>query len=397
MAGISFRGVEKVFEGGVRAVETLDLDVRDGELLVLLGPSGCGKTTVLRLLAGLESPTRGEIHVAGRRVERLPPAERDVAMIFQDYALYPHKSVAENLAFPLRMRRTPRPERDRRVREVAELLDIDGLLDKRPGQLSGGQQQRVAIGRALVREPAAFLMDEPLSNLDAQLRARIRTELGALQRRLGITTLFVTHDQNEAMTLGDRIAVMRAGRLHQVGTPDELYAAPADLSVASFVGEPSMNLLAGTLERLDGAWRVRVGEAALELPAPPTPPGAAPAGDDVAANAPGRDIQITLGLRPEALRLVGAESAEALVSARVRAVETLGPDRLVHLEPGVGEAEAALTVRVPRSEEPPAPDARVGVAADAHQAHVFGPDGHRLELRGRDAAPRATRAGPASP
>jgi multiple sugar transport system ATP-binding protein len=393
VAGISFRGVEKVFAGGVRALAPLDLDVRHGELLVLLGPSGCGKTTVLRLLAGLETPTRGEIHVGGRRVDQLPPSERDVAMIFQDYALYPHKSVAENLGFPLRMRRTPRPERERRVREVAELLDIGPLLEKRPGQLSGGQQQRVAIGRALVREPAAFLMDEPLSNLDAQLRARIRTELGALQRRLGITTLFVTHDQNEAMTLGDRVAVLRAGRLHQLGTPDELYAAPADLSVAAFVGEPSMNLLPGALERVNGAWSVRFGRAALELPAR----GAAGAADGApreemhggrgpASDAPPQSRRVTLGLRPEALRLVDADAADALLAARVQAVETLGPERIVRLEAGDGES-IALTVRIPRRQDPPRVDQRVGVAADASQAHVFGADGRRLGSYGSPGTP----------
>ena len=425
MAAISYRGVEMVYDGGVRAVDGLDLEVRDGELLVLLGPSGCGKTTVLRLLAGLEAPTGGEIHVDGRRVDTLPPARRDVAMIFQDYALYPHKTVAQNLAFPLRMRRMPRADRERRVREVAELLDIEALLHARPGQLSGGQQQRVAIGRALVREPAAFLMDEPLSNLDAQLRARIRTELGALQRRLGITTLFVTHDQNEAMTLGNRVAVMRAGRLHQVGTPDELYAAPADLAVASFVGEPRMNLLAGTLERVDGLWRVRIGERALDLPwahAPAgaprreAPPSSTPSGGATPSGAPSNSLgdavgassapevgPVTLGLRPEALRLTGPEADEALLVGRVRAVETVGPERLVHLEtagPGAAapapravdpadaaraaDRDASLVVRVPRREPPPAAGARVGIAADAAQAHLFGPDGRRL---GRPARP----------
>ena len=372
MATVSFHGVEKVYDDGVRAVDDLHLDVGDGELLALLGPSGCGKTTVLRLLAGLETPTRGEIRVGDRRVDTLPPAERDVAMIFQDYALYPHKTVAENLAFPLRMRRAPRSERERRVQEAAELLDLTPLLDKRPGQLSGGQQQRVAIGRALVREPAAFLMDEPLSNLDAQLRARIRTELGALQRRLGITTLFVTHDQSEAMTLGHRVAVMRRGRLHQVGTPDELYRAPADLFVASFVGQPAMNLLSGALRVDAGACRVRVGARSLDLPRsafPRVEPGA----DDV-----------VVGLRPEALRLVSPEAKGLLLRGRVQSVESLGPERIVHVEaePGsarsAGDAPVTVTVRVPARAAPPAVDELVGVAADAAQAHVFHPEGRPL-------------------
>ena len=372
MAAVSFHGVGKVYDDGVRAVDDLHLEVGDGELLALLGPSGCGKTTVLRLLAGLETPTRGEIRVGDRRVDTLPPAERDVAMIFQDYALYPHKTVAENLAFPLRMRRTPRGERERRVREAAELLDLTPLLGKRPAQLSGGEQQRVAIGRALVREPAAFLMDEPLSNLDAQLRARIRTEVGALQRRLGITTLFVTHDQSEAMTLGHRVAVMRRGRLHQVGTPDELYRAPADLFVASFVGQPAMNLLSGALRVDAGACRVRVGARSLDLPRsafPRVEPGA----DDV-----------VVGLRPEALRLVSPESEELLLKGHVRSVESLGPERIVHVEaePGsarsVDDTRVTVTVRVPARAAPPAVDELVGVAADAAQAYVFDFEGRPL-------------------
>jgi multiple sugar transport system ATP-binding protein len=374
VAEVSFRGVEKVFDGGVRAVDTLDLEVADGELLVLLGPSGCGKTTVLRLLAGLETPTGGEIHVGGRRVDQLPPADRDVAMIFQDYALYPHKTVAQNLQFPLRMRGVRREDREGRVREVAELLDIDALLEKRPGQLSGGQQQRVAIGRALVREPAAFLMDEPLSNLDAQLRARIRTELGALQHRLGITTLFVTHDQGEAMTLGHRVAVMREGRLLQVGTPDALYAEPADVFVASFVGEPSINVLDGRLERADGAWSVLAGGARLALS--DFSESQRTAGDDKSADLvpEWKDAVVTVGLRPEALRLTGPDAEAAFLTARVRAVETLGHDRLVHLEHG----DIGLVARIPRSETPPGVGERVGVAADAAQAHLFGRDGRRL-------------------
>jgi multiple sugar transport system ATP-binding protein len=379
VATVSFRGVEKVYADGVRAVHDLDLEARDGELLALLGPSGCGKTTVLRLVAGLETPTRGEIHVGERRVDRLPPAERDVAMIFQDYALYPHKTVAENLAFPLRMRGEPRGERERRVREVAELLDLAPLLGKRPGHLSGGQQQRVAIGRALVREPAAFLMDEPLSNLDAQLRARIRTELGALQRRLGITTLFVTHDQSEAMTLGHRVAVMRQGRLHQVGTPDELYGAPADLFVASFVGQPPMNLVSGTLDGREGAWTIRLGEGILSLPSPFSPRGPSPNG------------RVVAGLRPEALRLVEPRSADALLNAWVRSVESSGPERIVRLEADLPEREpgdpdevsAEITVRIPRREVPPRADQLVGVASDTGQIHVFARDGrpiNRMEV-----------------
>lgn len=375
MATISFRGVHKVYPEGARAVEDLDLKVGEGELLVLLGPSGCGKTTVLRLLAGLESPTRGEIFVGGRRVDGLPPAQRDVAMIFQSYALYPHKTVSDNLAFPLRMRRAPPPERERRVREVAELLDLTPLLHKRPGHLSGGQQQRVAIGRALVREPAAFLMDEPLSNLDAQLRTRIRSELGALQRRLGITTLFVTHDQTEAMTLGHRVAVLRDGRLQQIGTPDELYRRPGNVFVAGFVGQPAMNLLAATLVHEGGARQLRfVGsDAALTAPAGLVAPDAEPA------------TQLCVGWRPEALRLRSPQDEDVLCTGTVRAVESLGPERLIHVEtglttcvPAVTSTPTTLIVRMPAASRAPRVDELVGVVGIAGSAHYFGADGRAL-------------------
>jgi len=377
VATISLRGVRKVYGDGVRAVHDLDLEAGAGELLVLLGPSGCGKTTVLRLVAGLETPTDGEIWVGGRRVDRLAPAERDVAMIFQDYALYPHKTVRGNLAFPLRMRRVPRRERVRRVGEVAQLLDLAGLLDKRPGRLSGGQQQRVAIGRALVREPTAFLMDEPLSNLDAQLRARLRVELGALQRRLGITTLFVTHDQVEAMTLGHRVAVMGEGRVHQIGSPDQIYRQPADLFVAGFVGQPAMNLLEGRLRSNDGAWSVRVGSSTLVLPHPVFEP-------------PLR-AEVVVGLRPESVRLVGASSPEARLSGRVCTVESLGPERLVYVEADLEDARAPLTVRVPGNVDPPRVGERVGMVVDMDEAHLFEAAGARISptLPGRPARPAA--------
>lgn len=372
MATISFRAVDKVFPEGAHAVDLLDLEVEEGELLVLLGPSGCGKTTVLRLLAGLESPTGGEIYVGDRRVDELPAADRDVAMIFQSYALYPHKTVRQNLAFPLKMRGTAKAERGERVREVAELLDITPLLDKRPAQLSGGQQQRVAIGRALVREPAAFLMDEPLSNLDAQLRARIRADLGALQRRLGITTLFVTHDQTEAMTLGRRVAVLREGRLQQVGTPDDLYRRPANVFVAGFVGQPAMNLLGASF--VDRGVRLDGSDAALPLP---------PALEGADAGAFGA---LCLGWRPEDLRLSDSDAADVLCSGTVRLVESLGPERLIHVETGLTEwdapeaagASATVIVRLPSDREPPRIDDRVGVAGTPDEMHVFAVDGRSL-------------------
>ncbi|MEN8182888.1 MAG: ABC transporter ATP-binding protein, partial [Myxococcota bacterium] len=239
MASIRLEALRKVYPGGALALAGLDLEVTDGELLVLVGPSGCGKSTALRLVAGLEDATEGRVWLAGRDVTGLGPGERDLAMVFQSYALYPHKTVAENLAFPLRMRRRPRSEIERRVGETAAVLGLSELLGRRPRELSGGERQRVALGRAMVREPAAFLLDEPLSNLDARLRVEMRAELARLHRRLGATMILVTHDQEEAMILGGRIAVLRKGRMEQLGTPEALYARPDTLFVARFLGAPA--------------------------------------------------------------------------------------------------------------------------------------------------------------
>ena len=245
MARVEFRSVTKMFGDETTAVDALDLDVADGELMVLVGPSGCGKSTALRMVAGLEHPTSGVIEIAGRDVAGLSPAARDIAMVFQSYALYPHMTVRKNLAFPLQRRRMAKADVARRVTDVAEMLELTELLGRRPAQLSGGQRQRVAMGRALIREPVAFLLDEPLSNLDAKLRAELRAELKRLHARLETTMIFVTHDQVEAMTLGDRIAVMDRGRLQQVGTPEDIYRKPRNVFVARFVGSPAMNLLPG--------------------------------------------------------------------------------------------------------------------------------------------------------
>src|SRR5215469_4530822 len=247
MAGIEFERVFKRFPGGVTAVEDLSLAIRDGEFMIFVGPSGCGKTTALRMVAGLEEISEGEIRIGGRRVNELDAQDRDIAMVFQNYALYPHKSVRDNIAFPLRMQRMGRAEISRRVGEVATLLGIEALLERRPGELSGGQRQRVAMGRAIVRHPQVFLMDEPLSNLDAKLRIQMRVELVRLHRRLGVTTIYVTHDQTEAMTLGQRVTVLNQGRIQQVAPPRELYAWPANAFVAGFIGSPPMNLLRGRL------------------------------------------------------------------------------------------------------------------------------------------------------
>src|SRR5438128_7182173 len=267
MAEIQFIHVSKVYGGDTPAVRDLTVTVREGEFVVLVGPSGCGKTTALRLVAGLEEVTDGEIRIGNRVVNELPPRERDVAMVFQNYALYPHKNVYENLAFGLRMRKVPKAEQKRRVEEIARILGLGDMLQRRPAQLSGGQRQRVAMGRAIVREPKAFLMDEPLSNLDAKLRVQMRAEIARIQQALAVTTLYVTHDQVEAKTMGHRVAVMRGGVLQQVDTPQRLYDSPGNLFVASFVGSPAMNLLEVVLERDGGTLVCRIGDAEVELPA----------------------------------------------------------------------------------------------------------------------------------
>src|SRR5213596_1604799 len=261
MAGVSFDSVGKVYADGTRAVSDLDLEINDGEFMVLVGPSGCGKTTALRMLAGLEEISEGVVRIGERVVNHVPPRDRDIAMVFQSYALYPHLSVYENIAFGLRLKKLPKEEIDRRVQAAARTLGLEDLLKRKPRALSGGQRQRVAMGRAIVREPQAFLMDEPLSNLDAKLRVQTRAEIHQLQRRLGVTTIYVTHDQVEAMTMGDRVSVMNAGHLQQVDTPQRLYRQPRDLFVAGFIGSPAMNLVEADLG--DGV--VRFGPHELQI------------------------------------------------------------------------------------------------------------------------------------
>src|ERR1700733_10761379 len=265
MARIALDHVEKVYSGGVKALDDLNLEVREGEFMVLVGPSGCGKSTALRSIAGLEEITGGTISIGERVVNDLPPKDRDIAMVFQNYALYPHMTVADNLAFGLKLRHTPKAEIKRRVGEAAELLGLEPYLGRKPAALSGGQRQRVAMGRAIVREPAAFLMDEPLSNLDAKLRVQMRAEIAALQRELGVTTIYVTHDQVEAMTMGDRVAVMRKGELQQVAEPQTLYDHPVNLFVAGFIGSPSMNMAEATVEQQNGGYAARVGDQQLRI------------------------------------------------------------------------------------------------------------------------------------
>src|SRR5690348_17146498 len=267
MAAITFDSVTKTYGDGFLAVSDLDLEVADGEFVVLVGPSGCGKTTALRMLAGLEEISGGTIRIGDRVVNNLPPRDRDVAMVFQNYALYPHMTVAENIGFALKLRKVPKNEAKQRIAETANIIGLTDHLDRKPKQLSGGQRQRVAMGRAIVREPQVFLMDEPLSNLDAKLRVQMRAEISRIQRQLNVTTVYVTHDQVEAMTMGDRVAVMRRGVLQQFDVPQRLYEQPANLFVASFIGSPAMNVLEATLERSGDGATLRIGSSTLTLPA----------------------------------------------------------------------------------------------------------------------------------
>jgi multiple sugar transport system ATP-binding protein len=322
MAEVAFHEVEKVYENGFHAVHDLSLDIRDGEFLVLVGPSGCGKTTALRMVAGLEEITDGEVRIGDRVVNSLTPKERDVAMVFQNYALYPHLSVYENIAFGLRLRREAKEEIERRVAWAADLLDLTQYLDRKPKQLSGGQRQRVAMGRAIVRQPQVFLMDEPLSNLDAKLRVQMRADIAKLQHDLGTTTIYVTHDQVEAMTMGDRVAVMQTGVLQQVAAPQTLYDAPANLFVAGFMGTPPMNLLEATVS-VNGGVSLKLGGADLAMPdealkAYPRLRGAS-----------GRTV--VAGIRSQSLYLASERPELPTMKGRVELVEALGGESQVYL------------------------------------------------------------------
>jgi sn-glycerol 3-phosphate transport system ATP-binding protein len=349
MASITLAGMGKTYPGrpDVVALEPLDLTIAEGELVVLVGPSGCGKSTALRCIGGLERLSCGKVLLGDREVQDLPPGRRDMAMVFQNYALYPHLTVYRNLAFPLREQRVPKAQIDARVRETAQMLALTDLLGRRPGQLSGGQRQRVAMGRALVREPQAFLLDEPLSNLDAQLRTQMRSEIGTLHRRLGITSVYVTHDQVEAMTLGHRIAVLKDGRLQQVGPPAEVYARPANLFVAGFLGTPSMNVLPARV--LDGV--LTVAGARLHV-------------DGVA------DGDVVVGLRPEALSLSSASGAVQM-DALVTGTEELGNEALLHATVAhEGGPDAAVVCRVPPGSGPDA-GSRVRLGFEPSSVHLF--------------------------
>jgi multiple sugar transport system ATP-binding protein len=327
MADVEFKDVDKIYDNGVQAVFDLSLRIEDGEFLVLVGPSGCGKTTALRMVAGLEDISGGTISIGERVVNELTPKERDIAMVFQNYALYPHLNVAENIAFGLRLRKTPKSVIDERVQWAARLLGLTQYLGRRPKELSGGQRQRVAMGRAIVRHPQVFLMDEPLSNLDAKLRVQMRSEIGRIQREVGTTTIYVTHDQIEAMTMGDRVAVMRKGELQQIDTPQELYNDPKNLFVASFIGSPAMNVVEAQIERANGNLAARIADQELTIPSEVS--AARPALQGYAGR------KVALGVRPEQLEdasLVPDGVAGTRLRGRVALTEALGSELLAHIE-----------------------------------------------------------------
>ncbi|HET6624024.1 MAG TPA: sn-glycerol-3-phosphate ABC transporter ATP-binding protein UgpC [Gaiellaceae bacterium] len=389
MADIVLDKLGKRFPNGFEAVKDLSLEIAEAELLVLVGPSGCGKTTALRMIAGLEDISSGDLFIGGRRMNDVLERDRDIAMVFQNYALYPHMTVAQNIAFSLRLAKRPKHEIRERVQETARLLGLEDLLDRRPKQLSGGQRQRVAMGRAIIRQPRVFLMDEPLSNLDAQLRVHMRGEIEALQKRLGVTTVYVTHDQIEAMTMGDRVAVMRSGELQQVGAPTDVYDNPTNLFVAGFIGSPPMNLVRGTIERADDGLAVRFGSSAVPVPAE-------------LARVRGLDgwvdREVIVGIRPEDIegpREDGSHDGGALIRATIDRVEALGANLLgfftVDAPPATSEAIAEATgggldevALITREGTPfcatfePRVALRVGdeveVAVDVRRLHFFDPE-----------------------
>ncbi|MBB2973284.1 sn-glycerol-3-phosphate ABC transporter ATP-binding protein UgpC [Mesorhizobium sp. RMAD-H1] len=359
MGRITLEKVTKSF-GAVKILHGIDLDIRDGEFIVFVGPSGCGKSTLLRQIAGLDKPTSGDIHIDGNHVNDVPAADRGLAMVFQSYALYPHMSVRQNLAFGLENARMPKAEIESRIAEAARMLEIGDYLDRRPGQLSGGQRQRVAIGRAIVRNPTAFLLDEPLSNLDAELRISMRAELSALHKRLRTTMIYVTHDQTEAMTLANRIVVLRNGRIEQVGTPLELYNTPANRFVAGFIGAPSMNFLSGSIVGVgsEGTTVTVLGEETLTV------------AHKAQSGAVGQAI--TVGIRPHHIRLAGP--GEQCISTKVDLVEGLGSETVVHAHASGGERLLAVLA----GQHALASGEAIRLTFDAKDLHLFDEAGSRL-------------------
>jgi multiple sugar transport system ATP-binding protein len=395
MAAVSFDGVTKTYPDGTTAVNGLDLAITDSEFMVLVGPSGCGKTTALRMVAGLEDISRGVLKIGERVVNHVPSRDRDIAMVFQSYALYPHLSVYDNIAFGLKIKKLPKDEIDKRVQNAAKILGLEAFLDRKPRALSGGQRQRVAMGRAIVREPAVFLMDEPLSNLDAKLRVQMRAEIAGLQRDLGVTTVYVTHDQVEAMTMGDKVAVMRKGELQQVADPQTLYDQPVNLFVAGFIGSPSMNMVEATLDARNGGYAAKVGNQWIAIPAETV--SARPA----LARYAGREV--VLGIRPEDLEDAALDTnapTEQRLQGKTELTEALGSEIMVHFsiaaKPAVtddvrelaqdvgderalqelaeGAAESATLVGRFGARSRVRPGQPVEVAVDARSLHFFDPE-----------------------
>jgi multiple sugar transport system ATP-binding protein len=373
VAEVIFEDVAKVFTDGTRAVSDLTLGARDGEFMVLVGPSGCGKTTALRMVAGLEEISEGEIRIGEQVVNHVPSRDRDIAMVFQSYALYPHLTVYDNIAFSLRLRKERKPEIDKRVREAARILDLEALLDRKPRALSGGQRQRVAMGRAIVRQPAAFLMDEPLSNLDAKLRVQMRAEISKLQRNIGVTTIYVTHDQVEAMTMGDRVAVLRKGELQQVAPPQELYDRPLNLFVGGFIGSPAMNLVEGRLERSNGGYAAVLGDTRLALDE-----------ENLAARPALRNFEgkkLIVGLRPEHLEdaeIARDSPTDRRLKGHVELREALGSELMVHLAIAV---PPALTEEVEELAEDAGTTAEDLQGGDSSRAVIVGRFGADSQVR----------------
>ena len=364
MATVVFKGIKKIYDHNVVAVQEFNLEIADKEFVVLVGPSGCGKSTTLRMVAGLEEISEGELYIGGRLVNDVPPKDRDIAMVFQNYALYPHMTVYENMAFALKLRHEKKQEIDRNVREAAEILGITDLLQRKPKALSGGQRQRVAIGRAIVRNPQVFLMDEPLSNLDAKLRNQMRAEIIKLRKKISSTFIYVTHDQTEAMTLGDRIVVMKNGVIQQVGTPQEVFDRPANLFVAGFIGVPMMNFFDGKLEKsADGTYSVRIGDRVFALSAEKQ--------KNLAAS--GTEPQdVTAGVRPEDMHK--AEDGETFMEGTVEVSELMGSSQHLHIS---ADGRECVIIAPAQVEAPMGETMKFSFAPES--IHLFGSDGKNLE------------------